>query len=219
MTGRRPRSGSSRGVVLAGGLLAVTAGLAHAAGPSVDCRSPRPGSIDQVVCGSSLLVALDAEATRLQSLVSASAAAPAAGPSAAAVETDQRERLERRDQCVNGSAPERCALDEYLARIAALRATSDTTRADGRGISLGPFAWQCHDGAGPLAAVFVNSDPAFLIVRRQNVALTMGRAVSASGARYQGPDGAMFWEHQGEVRFREREGSPEVTCTSDRRAR
>ena len=218
MTGRRPRSGSSRGVVLAGGLLAVT-GLAHAAGPSVDCRSPRPGSIDQVVCGSSLLVALDAEATRLQSLVSASAAAPAAGPSAAAVETDQRERLERRDQCVNGSAPERCALDEYLARIAALRATSDTTRADGRGISLGPFAWQCHDGAGPLAAVFVNSDPAFLIVRRQNVALTMGRAVSASGARYQGPDGAMFWEHQGEVRFREREGSPEVTCTSDRRAR
>jgi membrane-bound inhibitor of C-type lysozyme len=217
MTGRRPRSGSN--LVLAGSLLAVLAGFGHAAGPTVDCRSPRAGSIDPVICGSSLLSSLDAEATRLQALVTASASAPAAGSSVAAVETDQRERLERRDQCVKGAAPERCALDEYLGRIAALRATSDATRGDEQGISRGPFAWQCDDGAGPLAAVFVNSDPAFLIVRRQNVALTMWRAVSASGARYQGPDDAMFWEHQGEIRFRERAGSPEVTCTSDQRTR
>ena len=210
MSGRRPRSGSSLALVLGGAILAVLAGLAHAAGPRVECRAPRAGSIDAVVCGSALLSALDAEAARLQALATGSAA----GSGATALESDQRDWLERRDRCAGGAAPERCALDAYLARIAALRATGDATRRDEQGISRGPFAWQCDDGAGPLAAVFVNSDPAFLIVRRQNVALTMWRAVSASGARYQGPDDAMFWEHQGEVRFRERSGSTEATCTS-----
>jgi uncharacterized protein len=209
--------GRGLALVLAGGLLALPAGLARAAGPGVDCQAARPGTIDAVVCASSLVSELDAETVRLQRLATASGSA--AGPGAAALESEQRDWLERRDRCVGSGAPERCALDAYLARIAALRATNDTTRRDEQGISRGPFGWQCDDGAGPLAAVFVNSDPAFLIVRRQNVALTMFRAISASGAKYQGPDGAMFWEHQNEVRFRERAGSPEVTCTSDRRTR
>ncbi|HEY7038513.1 MAG TPA: MliC family protein [Methylomirabilota bacterium] len=217
MTGRRPRSRSSRALVLAGGLLALLSGPAGAAGPRIDCRAATPGSIDAVVCGSSLLSALDAEAARLQGLVTASATTSASG--AVAPETDPRDWIERRDRCTADAAPERCVLDAYLARVAALRATNDATRGDEQGISRGPFGWQCDDGAGPLAAVFVNSDPAFLIVRRQNVALTMWRAASASGARYQGPDDALFWEHQGEVRFRERAGSPEVTCTSDPRTR
>jgi uncharacterized protein len=205
--------------VLAGGLLAIVAGAAGAAEPRVDCRATPRGSVEAMVCGSALLSALDAEAARLQWLVTASAATSAAGAGAAALESDQREWLDRRDRCPTSAAPERCTLDAYLARIAALRATNDATRGDEQGISRGPFGWRCDDGAGPLAAVFVNSDPAFLIVRRQNVALTMWRAVSASGARYQGPDDAQFWEHQGEVRFRERAGSPEATCTSDRRDR
>jgi uncharacterized protein len=217
MTGRRPRSRSSRALVVAGGLLASLAGPAGAAGPRVDCQGATPGSLDALVCGSSLLSALDAETARLQGLVTASATTSAAG--AVPPETDQQDWLERRERCTADAARERCALDAYLARIAALRATNDASRGDEQGISRGPFGWQCDDGAGPLAAVFVNSDPAFLIVRRQTVALTMWRVVSASGARYQGPDGAMFWEHQGEVRFRERAGSPEVTCTSDRRTR
>jgi uncharacterized protein len=219
MTGRRPRSRSSRALALAGGLLAILTGPAGADASRVECGAALRGSIDALVCGSALLSSLDAEATRLQALVTASATTSPAGSGAAAPETEQREWIERRDRCVAGAGPERCALDAYLARIAALRATSDTTRADERGISRGPFGWQCDDAAGPLAAVFVNSDPAFLIVRRQNVAVTMWRAVSASGARYQGPDDALFWEHQGEVTFRERAGAPEVTCTSDRRTR
>ena len=218
MTGRRPRSRSSRALVPAVGLLAILTGPGAAAEPRVDCRrATTSGSIEALICGSSLLSALDGETARLQGLVTASATTSASG--AVAPEAEQRDWLERRDRCMGGVAPERCALDAYLGRIAALRATNDTTRGEAQGISHGPFGWQCDDGVGTLAAVFVNSDPAFLIVRRQNVALTMWRALSASGARYQGPDDAMFWEHQGEVRFRERASSPEVTCTSDRRTR
>ena len=211
MSGRRPTSRNSFAAALAGVLLVILVGRVHAA----NCPAAASGSIDALVCGSSLLSALDAEVARLDGLASRSAS----GGADATIQTDQRDWLERRDRCTGGVAPERCALDAYLARIAALRATSDATRGDEQGISRGPFGWRCDDGAGPLAAVFVNSDPAFLIVRRQHVALTMWRAVSASGARYQGPDDALFWEHQGEVRFRERAGSPEVTCTSDRRTR
>jgi uncharacterized protein len=219
MTGRRPRSRSSRGLVLAGGFLAILTGPAGAAASRVDCGAAARGSLDALICGSALLSSLDAEETRLQGLVTASATTSPAGSGDTAREAEQREWVERRDRCAAGAGPERCALDAYLARIAALRVTNDATRGDEQGISRGPFGWQCNDGGGPLAAVFVNSDPAFLIVRRQNVALTMWRAVSASGARYQGPDDALFWEHQGEVKFRERAGSPEVTCTSDRRTR
>jgi uncharacterized protein len=211
MSERRPISRSSLAPALAASFLLVLAVGPHAA----SCPAVPPGSIDALVCGSSLLSALDAEVARLDEL----AVRSAAGGADAAIQTAHREWLERRDRCTGGVAPERCALDAYLGRVAALRATNDATRGDEQGISRGPFGWQCDDGAGPLAAVFVNSDPALLIVRRENVALTMWRAVSASGARYQGPDDALFWEHQGEVRFRERASSPEVTCTSDRRTR
>ena len=99
-----------------------------------------------------------------------------------------------------------------------LRAVSEGARSDDdRGISRGPFAWQCDGGAGPMATVFVNSDPAFMVVASPRSSLTMWRARSASGAKYDGPGGALFWEHQGQARFREPGATAEVTCTPDRR--
>ena len=211
MTARWPRSRSSLALVLAGGLLAVVTVSGRAASSSMDCRAAPAGSIDALICGSSLLSALDAEAARLEGL--------ATGSGATSVERDQA-GLPPRDRCLQAPAPERCALDWYLARIASLRAASAGARSDDdRGISRGPFAWQCDGGAGPIATVVVNSDPAFLVVGSPRGSLTMWGARSASGAKYDGPGGAMFWEHQGEAHFRERGDSPEVTCTPDRRSR
>ena len=213
MIAQRPRSRSSRALVLAGGLLAILTASLRPADSDVDCRAGQAGSIDALVCGSSLLWALDRETDRLEALASRSAAGPIAAPG----EGDQR-GLPPREMCRQAPAPERCALDWYLARIASLRAVSEAARSDDdRGISRGPFAWQCDGGAGPMATVFVNSDPAFMVVASPRSSLTMWRARSASGAKYDGPGGALFWEHQGQARFREPGATAEVTCTPDRR--
>ena len=79
MTGRRPRSRSSRALALAGGLLAILTGPADADASRVECGAALRGPIDALVCGSALLSSLDAEATRLQALVTASATLCGAG--------------------------------------------------------------------------------------------------------------------------------------------
>lgn len=212
MTAPRPRSRSSRALVLAGGLLGILTASIRVADSGVDCRAAQAASIDALVCGSSLLSALDAETARLEGLASRSAAGPIAAPG----EGDQR-GLPPRDMCLQAPAPERCALDWYLARIASLRAVSEAARSDDdRGISRGPVGWQCDGGAGPIATVFVNSDPAFLMVGSPRGSLTMWRARAASGAKYDGPDGALFWEHQGQARFHQPGATAEVTCAPDR---
>jgi uncharacterized protein len=209
MSERRPSSRSNLAPVLAGSLLVIHAVSVHAAGPGVDGSTATPGSIEALLCGSSLLSTLDAEVARLYGL----ATRPATGVDAASIERDQRGWLARRDRCLQAAAPERGALDQYLARIAALRTASAAARSDDRhGISLGPFEWQCGSADGRLATVFVNSDPAFLFASGKSTSLTMWRAISGSGAKYQGPDDAMFWEHQGEATFRARGSAPEVRC-------
>ena len=144
MTARWPRSRSSLALVLAGGLLAVVTVSGRAASSSVDCRAAPAGSIDALICGSSLLSALDAEAARLEGL--------ATGSGATSVERDQA-GLPPRDRCLQAPAPERCALDWYLARIASLRAASEGARSTTYdpvllGVTVGAFRdlAEAHDG-------------------------------------------------------------------------
>jgi uncharacterized protein len=160
------------------------------------------------MCRSPALTQLDAELSRLYAL----ATSPKAGGAAAAIRGQQPAWLAQREACAGSKTQEDCVRDLYLGRIAAIRSQSRRAReADGKGISLGPFAFRCEGVQAPLAIVYLNTDPGLAWVTIKNQAYPLVRQRSGSGARYEG-DGTLFWEHQGEARWRGTTNSPETAC-------
>lgn len=205
-----------KALLATGGLILILAlalaGLASAGGPGVSCRTARPRSIEALVCGSPLLASLDAETARLYRLATGSQE-----PLVAIVAKQaQRDWLAERNRCLKTGAREACVRDQYLALIAGLRVVSKAARGDdGGGISLGPFAFRCESVDGLLTVVFVNSDPALLSISQGGRRLTLERAPSGSGTRYEGPGDRTFWEHPGEATYRESAASPGVRCVRE----
>ncbi|HEU5217377.1 MAG TPA: MliC family protein [Gemmatimonadales bacterium] len=171
-----------------GGLALMLAALAAAPGSGVTCAGARPRSIEALVCASPLLAALDAETARLYRL----ATGPREPVVAIGAKQAQRDWLAERSRCLKSAA-----------------------RDDDRGISLGPFAFRCADTDGLLTVIFVNSDPAFASISHRGERQTLERAASGSGARYEGPDGRMLWEHHGEATYRDGAAGPEVRCVRE----
>jgi uncharacterized protein len=198
-----------KALLATGGLVLALGGLAPAVGPGVSCATARPRSIETLVCGSPLLVSLDAETARLYRLATGSPE-----PLVAIVAKQaQRDWLAERQRCMKTAARETCVRDRYLARIAGLRVLSRVARGDDEhGISLGPFAFRCESIDGLLTVVAVNSDPALVSISQGGRRHTLERAASGSGARYEGDGDRVFWEHQGEATYRESATSPEVRC-------
>ena len=197
--------------VLAGGVVLMAATLAAAAGPGVTCAGARPRSIEALICGSPLLVALDAEMARLYRL----ATGPREPVVAIGARQAQRDWLRERNRCAKRATRETCIRDQYLARIAGLRVASRAARDDDRGISRGPFVFRCESTDGLLTVIFVNSEPAFASISHRGQRQTLRRAPAASGARYEGPDERVFWEHQGEATYRAGAAAPEVRCVPE----
>jgi uncharacterized protein len=137
---------------------------------------------------------------------------PKAGAAARSIRTQQPAWVALRADCAKSKTQAQCVRDVYLARIAAIRAQSKVARStDDKGISLGPFAFKCDGADAPLDMTFVNVDPglAWGTIKDRSYPLIQQR--SGSGARYEG-DGTLFWEHQGEARWRGTTNSPEVIC-------
>ena len=59
---------------------------------------------------------------------------------------------------------------------------------------------------------FVSSEPAFASISHRGQRQTLRRAPAASGARYEGADEHVFWEHQGEATYRTGAAGSEVRC-------
>ena len=189
-------------------MLCTFALTAAAADPTAGCKTAKLRSIERLMCSSPLLLRLDAELTRLYAV----ATAPKSGAAASAIRKQQGEWLTQRAACVKSKTQADCVRDLYLARIAAIRVQSRQARsADDKGISLGPFAFQCEGIDSALAITYVNADPGFAWVTIKDQAYPLVQQRSGSGARYEG-DGTLFWEHQGEARWRGTTNSPEVTC-------
>jgi uncharacterized protein len=160
------------------------------------------------MCKSPTLIALDGEMNRLFALASRAASRPAA----AGLDQDQSAWLARRAACAVSKTEEPCLREAYVARIAAIRTDSAAARAgDKQGRSLGPFSFQCEGAATPLAISYVNVPPNFAWVNMGNKGYFLRQLRSGSGARYEG-DGTLFWEAQGEARWRPTTGSPEMNC-------
>ncbi len=182
------------------------------AAPTADCKNTRLRSIERLMCTTPMLIRMDAELTRLYAL----ATGPKAGPSAVAIRKQQPAWVSQRAACVKSKTQEECVRDLYLARIASIRAGSRAARAvDTKGISLGPFVFRCDGIDATLDITYVNADPglAWVTIKDQSYPLVQQR--SGSGARYEG-NGTLFWEHQGEARWRGTTNTPEMLCSAVR---
>ena len=190
-----------------GGLLLLS-GAAMAGDPAVDCKTAKLRSIERLMCRSPMLTSLDKELTRLYALATASRP----GTAAATISKEQAGWLSQRSACTKNKIQAECVRDLYVARIASIREQSKAARAaDTKGISLGPFAFQCESIDAPLNITYVNADPGLAWVTIKDRSYPLVQQRSGSGARYEGV-GTLFWEHQGEARWRATTNMPEVTC-------
>jgi uncharacterized protein len=194
---------------LLGGIL-VAPMLSPAMSATIDtaaaCANAKAGTAAKMVCDSPLLSGLDREMRRVFT------AAASSGAGADAIRKQQVAWLGRRDACVGQPNPATCIRDDYLGRIASIRAASASARAaNPQGTSLGPFAFQCAGNHGVLKITYVNVVPAlaWVAVGRHTYALEQG--MSGSGARYVA-GGVSFWEHQGEATWQTTAKGPETTC-------
>jgi uncharacterized protein len=188
--------------------LGATVIAAHAApAPDMDCKSARSSSVDAAVCASPVLTRLDRETRRLYALATATA-----GASANAISAGQGDWLAQRDACVSRADAAKCLRERYLSRIAAIRSESTAARSGARGLSLGPFEFRCPGpDSGVFRITYANVDPSLAFVTAGGTSYVLTQARSGSGARYEG-EGALFWEYQGEARWRAAVDGVETTC-------
>jgi len=186
---------------------AAVSGAAQAGDPAA-CANAPPKSIELVICKSAMLSALDTELNRVYAL----ATGPIGGATSTTIQSQQASWLATRSACLKSKTRVACVRDLSLARIAAIRTQSKSARtADAKGTSLGPFAFRCEPPDTLLNITYVNVAPGFAWIVRKNGASMLQQQRSGSGARYEG-DGTLFWEAQGEARWRDQTNDPEVTC-------
>jgi len=190
-------------------LFTILAVDASAATPEpVDCGKLPARSLERLMCRSATLAGLEQEMNRLLALATA-------GNQVAATPIRQQQEawVARRAGCAKNKTQEACLRELYVSRIAAIRAASRAARgADSKGTSLGPFAFRCEGLDSPLNISYVNVPPRFAWVMIKDQGNLLVQQRSGSGARYEG-NGTLFWEAQGEARWRATTGSPETVCT------
>jgi uncharacterized protein len=175
-------------------ILALAAALTAASaaaqgGPSFDCARA-DGSAQALVCADAALAALD---RRLADRYAA-ALAVAKGLDAGAAEAEatlraeQRGWIKGRDDCWKADDLRACVEDAYLRRIGLLTAM---WMLDPPGETV---FYQCGDSpADELAVIPFPGDPAAVRLERGDRVEPAVQTRAASGARYNGDFGVMFW--------------------------
>ncbi|MBF7728953.1 MliC family protein [Pseudomonas sp. N040] len=186
--------------------LLLAAGSAMAQGPSFDCSKVENGSIEELVCQNSELSALDQQ----MATVYAAALKKAGNEHPAYLKPTQRGWIKGRDDCWKADDIPACVRDNYVRRISELQARYRLVE------SIGPVTFSCNGNpADEVIVTFFKTVPATLIAERGDSTSLMYQAVSASGARYEGPN-ELFWEHQGTATIRWGYDAPEMACVKAR---
>ena len=184
--------------------LLFAAGSAQAQGPSYDCSKVDKGSIEEMVCQNTELSALD----RQLADVYTSARKKAGNEHPAYLKPSQRGWIKGRDDCWKAADIPACVRDSYQQRIVELQAKYRLVE------SSGPVTFSCNGNpADEVLITFFHTEPASLIAERGDSTALMLQTVSASGAKYEGPN-ELFWEHQGQATIRWGFDAPEMTCTA-----
>jgi uncharacterized protein len=168
--------------------LASSPRAARGPAPSIDCASAT-SSVEQAICGSDSLAALDKKLVD----VYASASKAAGSGERNRLAAEQQQWLEDRNRCAGASDRAACVKERYVNRIADLQAQFKLVA------SRGPFRFVCNkDPANVLTAQYFETDPATARFTHDGRGVTAFIARSGSGARYEGPN-VSYWEHQGEA--------------------
>lgn len=175
-------------LIAAVGIAGKPDALAQGPRPSIDC-SQSASIVEQTVCGSDALIALDSKLVDVYATASRAAGADQKNRLAA----DQQRWLNERRACGEASDRDGCIKERYLQRIADLQAQFKLVP------SRGPFRFVCNgDPNGVLVAQYFETDPASARFTYDGRTVTAFIQRSGSGARYGGPS-VSYWEHQGEA--------------------
>jgi len=188
---------------------------AAASDPSFDCTKA-DGAAEEAVCKSDDLAALDRELARLYPL--ALKGPHLTADRRATLRAMQRGWIKGRNDCWKaGPALETCVADEYVRRIAAIRAGYADARGDGKDrTSIRPVAYRCSGPSALVSVVFVNvGTPRISLVWGDNdVVFAIAR--SGSGSRYSsdvaGAGRYTFWIKGNDATFTQ-PGKPDLSCT------
>ncbi|SDZ79549.1 MliC family protein [Rubrimonas cliftonensis] len=190
----------------AAALLIFAAPFTAAAAPSFDCAKA-DGAAEELVCADADLAALDvALAARFSAAMAAARSGADADAAAARLRAEQRGWIKGRDACWKAADLRDCVEDAYTRRDAILAASW----------MLGdvgpPVFYQCGGNpADEIAVFFLDAPRRALRLERGDRIEAMAQTRSASGARYDGDFGAMFWEKGGEARLM-LPPEPETVC-------
>lgn len=144
---------------------------------SFDCDRAR-GQAQELICGDSMLAAMDRELARLTSL---------AGDPAS-----QAEWVQQRDACAKADELRQCVMAAAMLKIHRVRQGSEAARA-AAGPSLGPVEFDCRGLPDPLQATFVQSDPGAVTLEWGGRSIAIEQISAASSAYYEGRwDGQSF---------------------------
>ncbi|MER2300159.1 MAG: MliC family protein [Pseudomonas sp.] len=171
--------------------LLLTLPLSHtqAAGPAFNCTQVEAGSIEQQICQSEPLSALD----RKMAEVYTAAQKKAGNEHPPMLMTEQRGWIKGRNDCWKSADQPACIADSYRLRIAALQARYGLVEATG------PVFYQCDGNpAKEVVARFFRTEPPTAIVEFGDRSSLMYLEHTASGARYQGQNESL-WERHGEA--------------------
>jgi uncharacterized protein len=181
----------ARTAIFLAALSVSSVGKAWAAGPAFDC-SKASGSVEELICGNAELAALD---QKLDATYKAATKVIEGFGGQAARKNElrnlkvfQRGWIKGRNECWKASDIAQCTRDEYQRRIAELQAQYVLVKG-GK-----PVFFTCDGSpADEIVATFIPAElPAVRLERGDRTIIAIASS-SASGAKYEGPFGMVFW--------------------------
>ena len=183
-------------------LFALPTAQTLAAPPAFDCSKVENASIEQQICESESLSALD----RKMAEVYKAAQQKAVNEHPPVLKSEQRGWPKGRNDCWKSDDHPACIADSYRLRIAELQARYQLIK------STGPVFYSCDNNpAKEVIATFFPTEPPTASVEYGDSTSLMYLQSAASGARYQGQNES-FWEHHGEALVVWGYEAPEMKC-------
>lgn len=181
----------------------LSAGLATSAqaaqGPSFKCSEKMQNSVEDLICKSADLSALD-----LKLAATYDAALKKAGSRANTLKAEQRGWIKGRNECWKADDKDACLRDSYSQRTVELQAGYALVE------SKGPITFDCGAN-GNISATFFQTDPPSINATYKGQHSLMVAVPSGSGMNYKGQNES-FWDHQGEALVTWGFGATEMTC-------
>ena len=158
-------------------LLFTMAVSVHADGPSFDCAKVEAGSIEEIICNSESLSAIDVTLAEVYK----EAEKKAQNEHPPVLKAEQRGWIKGRNECWKSDKKDKCIENEYTQRIAELQASYRLVN------SKGPFFYACDGNpAKEVVLTFFETEPPTLIAEFGDSTSLMYLQPSGSGSKYQG---------------------------------